>query len=236
MKQQEFTVGAAVVCAAALGVVLTYVATALLSGVRLELFEAVTSLLSLPVISDLMVRNRIVAANVDGLAAAAQILGDLFLGHCDQVGVDARLLLQARVGVVDTVVELGAVDIGETLAKGLGLALQGNLRVDETTGGGRFSHRTPHSSSYSFSVFDFPVRSAVTPSFAQCSRFHAHLGVAGAGQCVGGDEPERVRAEGVVGPQLLPARVAAPDLQRRARVESASRYDPPGMRKPIDPQ
>jgi high-affinity iron transporter len=44
-------VAAAVVCAAALGVVLTYVATALLSGVRLELFEAVSSLVAVSMVT-----------------------------------------------------------------------------------------------------------------------------------------------------------------------------------------
>ncbi|GIF23476.1 high-affinity iron transporter [Actinoplanes tereljensis] len=44
-------VAAAVVCAAALGVVLTYVATSLLSGVRLELFEAVTSLIAVTMVT-----------------------------------------------------------------------------------------------------------------------------------------------------------------------------------------
>ncbi|MGC4890565.1 iron uptake transporter permease EfeU [Micromonospora sp. DT227] len=44
-------VGAAVLVAAALGAVLTYVATALLRGVRLELFEAVTSLVAVAMVT-----------------------------------------------------------------------------------------------------------------------------------------------------------------------------------------
>jgi high-affinity iron transporter len=44
-------VGLAVVVAAALGAVLTYAATALLSGVRLEVFEAVTSLIAVSLVS-----------------------------------------------------------------------------------------------------------------------------------------------------------------------------------------
>ncbi|MFJ6194789.1 iron uptake transporter permease EfeU [Micromonospora sp. NPDC092111] len=44
-------VGLAVVVAATLGAVLTYVATALLSGVRLEFFEAVTSLLAVAMVT-----------------------------------------------------------------------------------------------------------------------------------------------------------------------------------------
>ncbi|MBU2667985.1 FTR1 family protein [Actinoplanes bogorensis] len=44
-------VAAAVLCAAALGVVLTYVATSLLSGVRLELFEAFTSLVAVAMVT-----------------------------------------------------------------------------------------------------------------------------------------------------------------------------------------
>jgi len=44
-------VGAAVICAGALGVVLTYVAESLLSGVRLELFEAITSLLAVAMVT-----------------------------------------------------------------------------------------------------------------------------------------------------------------------------------------
>jgi high-affinity iron transporter len=44
-------VGLAVLAAAALGAVLTYVATSLLSGVRLELFEAVTSLLAVSMVT-----------------------------------------------------------------------------------------------------------------------------------------------------------------------------------------
>ncbi|MET7959734.1 iron uptake transporter permease EfeU [Micromonospora zamorensis] len=44
-------VAAAVIVAAALGAVLTYVATSLLSGVRLELFEAVTSLLAVAMVT-----------------------------------------------------------------------------------------------------------------------------------------------------------------------------------------
>ncbi|MDT5033522.1 MAG: high-affinity iron transporter [Actinoplanes sp.] len=44
-------VGLAVVCAAALGAVLTYVATSLLSGVRLEVFEAVTSLIAVSLVT-----------------------------------------------------------------------------------------------------------------------------------------------------------------------------------------
>ncbi|MGX6607324.1 iron uptake transporter permease EfeU [Micromonosporaceae bacterium Da 78-11] len=44
-------VGLAVVVAAALGAILTYVATSLLSGVRLELFEAVTSLIAVGLVT-----------------------------------------------------------------------------------------------------------------------------------------------------------------------------------------
>jgi high-affinity iron transporter len=44
-------VGAAVVAAAALGALLTYVATSLLDGVRLELFEAVTSLIAVAMVT-----------------------------------------------------------------------------------------------------------------------------------------------------------------------------------------
>jgi high-affinity iron transporter len=44
-------VGVAIVCAAGLGAVLTYVATSLLDGVRLELFEAVTSLLAVSMVT-----------------------------------------------------------------------------------------------------------------------------------------------------------------------------------------
>jgi hypothetical protein len=38
--------------------------------------------------------GRVVAADVDGLAAAPQVLGDLLLGHRDQVGVDDGLVLE----------------------------------------------------------------------------------------------------------------------------------------------
>ena len=44
-------VGAAILCAAALGGVLTYVATSLASGVRLELFEAFTSLVAVSMVT-----------------------------------------------------------------------------------------------------------------------------------------------------------------------------------------
>ena len=44
-------VGVAVLAAAALGAVLTYVATSLLSGVRLEVFEAVTSLVAVSMVT-----------------------------------------------------------------------------------------------------------------------------------------------------------------------------------------
>jgi high-affinity iron transporter len=44
-------VGLAVVAAAALGAILTYAATSLLSGVRLEVFEAVTSLLAVSLVT-----------------------------------------------------------------------------------------------------------------------------------------------------------------------------------------
>ncbi|GAB1692629.1 iron uptake transporter permease EfeU [Krasilnikovia sp. M28-CT-15] len=44
-------VGTAIVCAAGLGVLLTYVATTLASGVRLELFEAVTSLIAVAMVT-----------------------------------------------------------------------------------------------------------------------------------------------------------------------------------------
>jgi high-affinity iron transporter len=44
-------VGLAIVAAAALGAILTWVATSLLSGVRLELFEAVTSLLAVAMVT-----------------------------------------------------------------------------------------------------------------------------------------------------------------------------------------
>jgi high-affinity iron transporter len=44
-------VGLAIVCAAGLGAILTYVATSLLSGVRLEVFEAVTSLIAVSLVT-----------------------------------------------------------------------------------------------------------------------------------------------------------------------------------------
>jgi high-affinity iron transporter len=44
-------VGLAILCAAALGVVLTYVATSVVSGVRLELFEAITSLVAVAMVT-----------------------------------------------------------------------------------------------------------------------------------------------------------------------------------------
>ena len=48
---------------------------------------------------------------------------------------------------MDTVGELGAVHVRETLGERLDLTLQSDLRVDESAGGGRFGHRTPHRSS-----------------------------------------------------------------------------------------
>ncbi|WP_410812859.1 iron uptake transporter permease EfeU [Micromonospora sp. 067-2] len=47
-------VAAAIVVAAALGAVLTYVATSLLSGIRLELFEAVTSLIAVAMVTSMI--------------------------------------------------------------------------------------------------------------------------------------------------------------------------------------
>jgi hypothetical protein len=47
----------------------------------------------------------------------------------------------------DPVGEFRTVDVGETLAERLDQALQGDLRIDETPGGGGFGHRTPRLSS-----------------------------------------------------------------------------------------
>ena len=97
-------VGLAVLCAAGLGVVLTYLATSLVSGVRLELFEAVTSLVAVAMVTWMIfwmrrsartIKAELTGRLTDALGMGRAAIGALAFVAVIREGVEMVLLVFA---------------------------------------------------------------------------------------------------------------------------------------------
>ena len=143
-------VGAAVLGAAALGAVLTYVATSLLSGVRLEVFEAATSLIAVAMVTWMIFWMRRSASTIkadltgklsDALGMSRLAVAGLAFVAVVREGVEMVLLVfSAAQAAAQTVAPLlgmlagvaSAVLLGWLMYAAVARVNLGRLRSDET--------------------------------------------------------------------------------------------------------
>jgi high-affinity iron transporter len=126
-------VGLAVLAAAALGAVLTYVATTLLSGVRLEVFEAVTSLVAVSLVTWMIfwmrrsartLKSELTGKLTDALGMGPMAIAAIAFVAVIREGVEMVLLVfSAAQAAVQTVAPLAGVIAGVLTAVLLGFLM-----------------------------------------------------------------------------------------------------------------